>query len=242
MKNYPPVDAVKGKKEDVQAMFNAIAPRYDLLNRILSFGIDRRWRKQTVAMLREEHPARILDVATGTADLAIEAISLDPEKIVGVDISEEMLNVGRQKIEKRGLADRITLRKGDAERLPFSDSQFNAVLVAFGVRNFENLEKGLREIARVLKPGGSLVVLEFSHPRAFPIKQLYHFYGRHVLPRVGRSISKNEGAYQYLPDSIAAFPDGPAFLDLMRTVGFEDLRWKPLTFGIASIYKGTLTH
>ena len=221
-------------------MFDAIAPRYDLLNRILSFGIDRRWRKQTVAMLREEHPARILDVATGTADLAIEALSLDPEKIVGVDISEEMLNVGREKIERMGLTDRITLRKGDAERLPFSDSQFNAVLVAFGVRNFENLDKGLQEIARVLKPGGSLVVLEFSHPRAFPVKQLYNFYGRHILPRVGRSVSKNEGAYQYLPDSIAAFPDGPAFLDRMRAAGFEDLRWKPLTFGIASIYKGTL--
>ncbi|GIV59311.1 bifunctional demethylmenaquinone methyltransferase/2-methoxy-6-polyprenyl-1,4-benzoquinol methylase UbiE [Rhodocaloribacter litoris] len=239
MKNYPPIEQVQGKKEEVQAMFDAIAPRYDLLNRILSFGIDRRWRRQAVAMLREHQPRRILDVATGTADLAIEALSLDPEKVVGVDISDEMLRIGQEKIERLGLADRITLRKGDAERLPFSDSQFDAVLVAFGVRNFENLEQGLRQIARVLRPGGVLVVLEFSRPRRFPVKQLYRFYARHILPRVGRSLSRNEGAYQYLPDSIAAFPDGPHFLDIMEKAGFKDLRWKPLTFGIASLYKGT---
>ncbi|GIV57373.1 MAG: bifunctional demethylmenaquinone methyltransferase/2-methoxy-6-polyprenyl-1,4-benzoquinol methylase UbiE [Bacteroidetes bacterium] len=239
MKNYPPIGEAQGKKEAVQAMFDAIAPRYDLLNRILSFGIDRRWRRQAIEMLREHQPRRILDVATGTADLAIEALTLEPEKVVGVDISEEMLRVGREKIERLGLTDRITLRRGDAERLPFSDAQFDAVLVAFGVRNFENLEQGLRQIARVLRPGGVLVVLEFSHPRRFPVKQLYEFYARHILPRIGSSVSKDEGAYRYLPESIAAFPDGPRFLDIMQQVGFSDLRWKPLTFGIASLYRGT---
>lgn len=239
MKNYPPIGTVKGKKPQVRAMFDAIAPRYDLLNRVLSLGIDRRWRRQAVALLRDAAPARILDVATGTADLAIEALSLDPERVVGVDISEEMLRIGQEKLERRGLTDRITLRKGDAERLPFSDAQFHAVLVAFGVRNFENLEKGLREIRRVLKPGGTLVVLEFSHPRAFPIKQLYAFYGRHLLPRIGRSVSKDEGAYRYLPDSIAAFPDGPDFLEVLKRTGYENRLWKPLTFGIASLYRGT---
>ncbi len=238
MKNYPPIGTVKGKKRQVRAMFDAIAPRYDLLNRVLSMGIDRRWRKQAVALLRTEEPTRILDVATGTGDLAIEALSLNPERVVGIDISDEMLRVGREKLERMGLADRITLRRGDAERLPFSDAQFDAVLVAFGVRNFEDLERGLQEIRRVLKPNGTLVVLEFSHPRAFPVKQLYGFYGRHILPRIGRTVSKDDGAYRYLPDSIAAFPDGPAFLDLLKQAGYHDLSWKPLTFGIASLYKG----
>jgi demethylmenaquinone methyltransferase/2-methoxy-6-polyprenyl-1,4-benzoquinol methylase len=238
MKNYPPIGEVEGKKQQVEEMFDAIAPRYDLLNRILSLGIDRSWRRKAVEMLREESPKRILDVATGTADLAIEALALDPKKIVGVDLSEEMLKIGRQKVEKLGETDRIQLRRGDSERLPFSDKQFDAALVAFGVRNFENLRKGLSEIARVLKPGGTLVVLEFSHPRAFPVKQLYQLYSKHVLPRIGNAVSKNDGAYRYLPDSVAAFPDGDAFLSEMKVAGFTDLRQKPLTFGIASLYKG----
>lgn len=238
MKNYPPIGEVEGKKQQVEEMFDAIAPRYDLLNRILSLGIDRQWRRKAVAMLREDHPKRILDVATGTADLAIEALTLEPKKIVGVDISEEMLKIGRQKIEKLGETDRIQLRRGDSERLPFSDKQFDAALVAFGVRNFENLGKGLSEIARVLKPGGALVVLEFSHPRAFPIKQVYQVYSKHILPRIGNTVSKNDGAYRYLPDSVAAFPDGQAFLKEMEAAGFGDLRQKPLTFGIASLYAG----
>jgi demethylmenaquinone methyltransferase/2-methoxy-6-polyprenyl-1,4-benzoquinol methylase len=238
MKNYPPVGEAAGKKEQVEAMFDAIAPRYDLLNRVLSLGIDQMWRRQAVALLRVEQPKRILDVATGTADLAIQAMGLQPERVVGVDISEAMLQIGREKVETLGLADRITLRRGDSERLPFSDDQFDAVLVAFGVRNFQDLQKGLGEIRRVLRPGGVLVVLEFSKPRAFPVKQAYQFYSRHVLPRIGRLISKNEGAYQYLPDSVAAFPDGEAFLDRLRGVGYRDLHWKPLTFGIASLYKG----
>lgn len=237
-KHFPPVGQVKGKKEQVEAMFDAIAPRYDLLNRILSMGIDQRWRRQAVEMLRQEHPGRILDVATGTADLAIKALSLDPQQVVGVDISEEMLKIGQQKIDRLGLSDRITLRRGDSERLPFSDKQFDAVLVAFGVRNFENLRRGLSEIKRVLKPRGSLVVLEFSHPQHFPVKQLYRFYSKNVLPRIGATVSKNQGAYRYLPESVNAFPDGERFLEEMKMSGFDDLIWKPVTFGIASLYKG----
>ena len=197
--DHPPVGQVEGKKEAVAAMFDAIAPRYDLLNRVLSLGIDQWWRKKAVNLLRDAAPKRILDVATGTADLAIEALRLNPEKIIGVDISEEMLNLGQLKIEQQGLTDKITLRKGDSERLPFSDNQFDATLVAFGVRNFEHLQRGLQEIQRVLKPQGQIVVLEFSHPRTFPIKQVYHFYSRHILPRIGRTLSQHEGAYEYLP-------------------------------------------
>lgn len=239
MKNYPSVGEAEGKAQDVEAMFDAIAPRYDLLNRVLSFGIDVWWRKRAVALLKEENPRRILDVATGTADLALEAQqTLEPEKVVGVDISEEMLAFGRKKIAARGLSDRVVLRTGDAQKLPFSDNQFDAALVAFGVRNFEDLGAGLADMRRVLRPGGSLVVLEFSQPQVFPIKQLYEFYSRHILPRIGRTISQNEGAYQYLPDSVAAFPSGPDFLGRMRAVGYADLQWKPLTFGIASLYYG----
>jgi demethylmenaquinone methyltransferase/2-methoxy-6-polyprenyl-1,4-benzoquinol methylase len=239
MKNYPPVGTVKGKKQRIEAMFDAIAPHYDRLNRILSLGIDQRWRRQAVEMLRPFQPKRILDVATGTADLAIEAMQLRPEKIVGVDIAEEMLERGRTKLATLGYTDTIALRRGDAERLPFSDAQFDAVMVAFGVRNFEDLEGGLREIRRVLKPGGQIIVLEFSRPRVFPIRQLYAFYSRYVLPRLGQAVSKDEGAYQYLPDSIAAFPDGPDFQAVLEKTGYSDTRWKPLTFGIASLYQAT---
>jgi demethylmenaquinone methyltransferase/2-methoxy-6-polyprenyl-1,4-benzoquinol methylase len=238
MSHYPPVGEIEGKKEQVEAMFDAIAPRYDLLNRVLSFGIDQRWRRKAVALLEPERPQRILDVATGTADLAIEALRLNPQKVVGVDIAEEMLRRGREKITQMGLEDRIVLQRGDAEKLPFSDRQFDAVLVAFGVRNFQNLDRGLAEIRRVLRPGGTLVVLEFSKPRAFPVKQVYTFYSRHILPRIGRAVSKNDGAYRYLPDSVAAFPHGEAFLDRMRRAGYHDLTCQPLTFGIASLYTG----
>lgn len=238
MKNYPPVGEALGKKEKVEAMFDAIAPRYDLLNRVLSLGIDRIWRKKAVRMLAGDRPDRILDVATGTADLALEAMRIQPKSIVGVDISEEMLKIGREKIEQRGLSDRITLRRGDSEKLPFSDAQFDAVLVAFGVRNFEDLQKGLAEIRRVLRPGGAIVVLEFSQPHVFPVKQVYSLYSRYVLPRIGGAISKDKGAYQYLPDSVARFPSGPDFLKRMELAGFRSTTWKPLTFGIASLYKG----
>jgi demethylmenaquinone methyltransferase / 2-methoxy-6-polyprenyl-1,4-benzoquinol methylase len=237
----PPIGQVEGKKEQVEAMFDAIAPRYDLLNRLLSFGIDRRWRRRAVETVRRSlggPPRRVLDVATGTADLAIEALRLEPEKVVGVDISEEMLEIGRRKLRGRGLTARIDLRRGDSEHLPFSDGQFDAVMVAFGVRNFEDLQKGLREIRRVLRKGGVLVVLELSKPRRFPFRQGYDFYTRFLLPVVGRLISGDTGAYTYLPESIRAFPDGHDFLRELEAAGFSDNRWEPLTFGVASVYRG----
>ena len=240
MNHHPPVGEVSGKKEEIAAMFDAIAPRYDLLNRVLSGGIDRRWRTKAVNWLKEHEPRRILDIATGTADLAVEAMRLNPEKIVGVDIAEEMLRLGREKLAVLGLDDTITLQTGDAERLPFSDSQFDAALVAFGVRNFENLQRGLQDIRRVLRPGGALVVLEFSRPTRFPIKQAYAFYGRYILPAIGRLVSKDRGAYTYLPESIAAFPDGEYFLNELKEAGFDTVQEQRLTFGIASLYKGIL--
>lgn len=239
-KHHPPVGEVRGKKEQIADMFDAIAPRYDFLNRVLSAGIDRIWRKKAVSWLSEHEPRRILDIATGTADLAIEALRLNPEKVVGVDIAEEMLNRGREKLRRLQLDDRIQLQQGDAERLPFSDSQFDAALVAFGVRNFEALQKGLRDIYRVLKPEGTLVILEFSRPVSFPVKQLYGFYGRYVLPLVGRFFSKNSGAYRYLPESISVFPDGEDFLNELRDAGYVEVKEQRLSFGIASLYKGTV--
>lgn len=239
MSNPPPIGEVEGKAERVEQMFDAIAPRYDLLNRVLSLGIDQRWRTQAIRLLEADRPARVLDVATGTADLAIKAERLlHPRRVVGVDLSAEMLRIGREKIRQKGLTARITLEQADAEALPFPDNAFDAALVAFGVRNFEDLGAGLQDIARVLRPGGTLVVLEFSHPRRTPIKQLYRFYSTHILPRIGGALSSNSGAYRYLPESVAAFPDGPDFLARMEAAGYCDLLWKPLTFGIASLYRG----
>ena len=239
----PPPGQAAGKAADVEAMFDAIAPRYDLLNRVLSFGIDRGWRKKAVAMLREglagRTPDRLLDVATGTADLAVEALSLGPREVVGVDISDGMLAVGRDKVSARGLDGRITLVQGDAAALPFEPASFDGALVAFGVRNFESLEAGLAGIRRVLRPGAPLVVLEFSHPTAFPVKQGYAFYSRHVLPRVGRAVSGHGEAYEYLPESVALFPDGADFLTVMQRAGYKSTVARPLTFGIASLYRGT---
>lgn len=222
-------------------MFDAIARRYDFLNRLLSAGIDRRWRKRAVETLRPDNPKLVLDVATGTADLAVQAMVLDPERVLGVDLSQEMLAVGREKVEALGLQDRIELSQADAENLPFDDGTFDAALVAFGVRNFGDLGGGLREMCRVLKPGAGAVVLEFSHPTSFPIKQMYELYSRRVLPRVGSAISGDSGAYRYLPESVAAFPDGEAFLTRMRDAGFTETRAERLTFGVASIYFGRAT-
>jgi demethylmenaquinone methyltransferase/2-methoxy-6-polyprenyl-1,4-benzoquinol methylase len=239
MTHRPPIGEVDGKAEHVEQMFDSIAPRYDLLNRVLSLGIDQRWRTQAIRLLEPDEPRRIVDVATGTADLAIKAERLlHPREVVGVDLSAEMLRFGREKLDRRGLTPRVTLQQADAETLPFAEGDFDAALVAFGVRNFEDLDAGLQEIARVLRPGGALVVLEFSHPRQAPIKQLYRFYSRHILPRIGGAISQNNGAYQYLPESVAAFPDGPDFLARMEAAGYRDLLWQPLTFGVASLYKG----
>jgi demethylmenaquinone methyltransferase/2-methoxy-6-polyprenyl-1,4-benzoquinol methylase len=237
----PPPGPADGKREQVEAMFDEIAPRYDLLNRVLSFGIDVWWRKRAVRLLGEAlrgRPHRLLDVATGTADLAIEALTLRPEQVVGVDISEGMLQLGREKLARKGLSNQVTLVQADSAALPFEDGHFDGALVAFGVRNFENLRAGLAEMHRVLRPGAPLVVLEFSHPRAFPVKQAYEAYSKHVLPRIGRTISKSEEAYTYLPESVALFPDGEAFLAELRAVGFTETTDVPLTFGVVSLYRG----
>jgi len=237
--DHPPIGEVDGKAEAVEDMFDAVAPRYDLLNRVLSAGIDRYWRRRAVRMLQDEQPRRVLDVATGTADLALRIErTLHPRETVGVDLSTEMLTRGREKIAQAGLSPRISLLKADAAALPFDDETFDAAFVAFGVRNFEDLDAGLSDIRRVLRPGGTLVVLEFSQPRAFPIKQLYNWYSHHVLPRIGGVLSPDQGAYEYLPNSVAAFPDGTDFLQRMADVGYTDLEWTPLTFGIASLYRG----
>ncbi len=237
----PPIGQAEGKREHVEAMFDDIAPRYDLLNRVLSMGIDTWWRKRAIAFLGEallNQPHALLDVATGTGDLAIESLALNPGKVIGVDISEGMLRLGREKIEDKNLSDRIQLHRGDSADLPCADDHFDGAMVAFGVRNFENLQAGLADIRRVLKPGAPFVVLEFSHPTAFPIKRTYELYSRHVLPRIGRAISRNKEAYSYLPESVAAFPDGQAFLKSMDAVGFLETVAKPLTFGVVSLYRG----
>ena len=237
--NHPPIGEAEGKAEAVEDMFDAVAPRYDLLNRVLSAGIDRYWRSRAVRTLRGEQPRRVLDVATGTADLALRIQrTLHPRETVGIDLSTKMLDRGRTKVERRGLSSRISLQKADAAALPFDDASFDAAFVAFGVRNFEDLNAGLDDIRRVLRPGAALVVLEFSTPRTFPIKQLYAWYSRHVLPRIGGMLSPDQGAYEYLPSSVAAFPDGADFLRRMAQVGYVDLEWVPLTFGIASLYTG----
>ncbi len=241
MPNHPPIGEVEGKAAAIEDMFDAIAPRYDLLNRLLSFGIDRYWRTRAVRLLADEQPTRVLDVATGTADLAIKAErTLHPREVVGVDLSAEMLDYGREKLDRLGLSSRVSLVQGDAADPPFPDDHFDAGLVAFGVRNFEDLEAGLRGIGRVLRPGAPLVVLEFSRPRTTPIKQLYAWYNENVLPRIGGALSPDGSAYEYLPNSVAAFPDGPDFLVRMSESGYEDLLWEPLTFGIASLYRGVV--
>ncbi len=228
-----------GKKEQVAKMFNNISPKYDLLNHLLSLGIDIRWRKKAIKLLKSSDPKTILDVATGTADFAIEAISLHPENIVGVDISDGMLEIGKEKINKKGLADIISLENGDSENLRFSDNIFDAVIVAFGVRNFENLENGLANMHRVLKTGGKVVILEFSKPTSFPFKQLYNFYFKSILPIIGNVISKDNAAYTYLPESVQAFPQGSKFLEILTNIGFNQSECIPLTFGICSIYTAT---
>lgn len=228
--------APEKKKEQIRQMFNSIAHRYDFLNHFLSLGIDRLWRKRLVKIVRSFKPRLILDVATGTADLAIELALINPEKITGVDISEKMLEFGQEKLVKLKLDQKIILKHNDAEKLPFSDKSFDLATVAFGVRNFENLQKGLREINRVLIADGNIAVLEFTMPSYFPVKQLYKFYFRFLLPRLGRWISRDSGAYSYLPESVETFPHGKAFAAELETAGFRAVKTYPLTFGIASIY------
>ena len=217
-------------------MFDDISPKYDFLNHFLSFGIDKLWRRKLVKMLGNHNPESVLDVATGTGDLAIAIAGLKPRKIVGIDISGKMLDVGRKKITGLGLDDLITLRVADAEKIPFSDNSFHAITVAFGVRNYGDLRLGLAEMRRVLRPGGVMMILEFSHPRTFPMKQLYGIYSRYIIPLLGRTVSKNSQAYQYLPDSVAAFPSGDDFVAILNETGLKNARYITLSNGIASIY------
>jgi demethylmenaquinone methyltransferase/2-methoxy-6-polyprenyl-1,4-benzoquinol methylase len=226
------------KKEQVAKMFDKISKKYDFLNHFLSMGIDILWRKKSIRILKKYPIEHLLDVATGTGDFALEALALSPKKIYGVDISEGMLAVGKEKIKKLGKDNIITLEKGDSENLRFEDNTFDAVIVAFGVRNFENLSKGIEEIRRVLKPNGVLLVLEFSQPRVFPFKQLYNFYFNNVLPTIGKMVSKDDSAYTYLPESVKAFPSSEKFLELLQKVGFKNTKWHSLTLGISSIYIG----
>lgn len=226
------------KKQQVRLMFNNIAPRYDFLNHFLSAGIDYRWRKEAIKIIGQKQPKSILDVATGTGDLAITALKIHPEKITGIDIAEDMLEVGKNKLKEKDPNHIISFEKGDSENLRFEDDNFDTVMVAFGVRNFENLEKGLSEMYRVLNKDGLIMILEFSKPKSFPIKQLYAFYFKYILPSLGRMISGDQAAYTYLPESVGEFPDGENFLNILQKVGFKQVSHKPLTFGIATIYTG----
>ncbi len=226
------------KKENVAGMFNRIARYYDFLNHFLSLNRDVIWRKKAIDELISDRHKTILDVATGTGDLAIEASRLTPVRIIGIDISENMLELAREKISKRQLSHIIEIQKGDSENLSFADESFDAVTVAFGVRNFENLEKGLSEMLRVLKKGGRVVILEFSMPSNFPVKQIFSFYFRNILPLVGKIISRDAFAYRYLPNSVKEFPYGKDFIDMLKRVGFSSLVQKPLSLGICSIYTG----
>ncbi|MCE7923739.1 MAG: bifunctional demethylmenaquinone methyltransferase/2-methoxy-6-polyprenyl-1,4-benzoquinol methylase UbiE [Haliscomenobacteraceae bacterium CHB4] len=235
-----PYGSGDSKKAEVERMFDNIAPKYDLLNRVLSLGIDVRWRKRALDYLKTAQPQSILDVATGTADVAIMAARiLKPAKITGIDIANQMLDLGRLKIKKEDLEQVITLETGDSENLRFAGNSFDAVTVAFGVRNFENLEKGLAEMLRVLRPGGRVVILEFSRPRIFPFKQLYNSYFKYVLPAIGRLTSRDIRAYTYLFESVQAFPEGDDFLNILTKIGYQNPVCERLTLGICSIYSAT---
>ncbi|MES2653854.1 MAG: bifunctional demethylmenaquinone methyltransferase/2-methoxy-6-polyprenyl-1,4-benzoquinol methylase UbiE [Bacteroidota bacterium] len=234
-----PYQTQSSKKEQVAEMFNNISGTYDFLNHFLSLGIDIIWRKKAIKELKAINPQVMLDVATGTGDFAFESISiLKPAKIIGVDISEGMLAVAEKKIKERNLSDIFSVQLGDSEGLNFENDTFDAITVAFGVRNYENLEKGLADMLRVLKPNGKIVILEFSKPRKFPIKQGYNFYFKYITPFFGRLFSKDKQAYTYLPESVAAFPDGATFTALMEKVGYKNTKHRPLTFGISAIYTG----
>ena len=239
MKVTPYEHSSDSKKQQIEQMFDNISPKYDFLNRSLSLGIDVWWRKKMMRELKGNALNQVLDIATGTADVALATSKLKPNSIIGVDISEGMLAVGRIKVEKKGLSSLIKLQKADSENLPFSENQFDAITVAFGVRNFEHLSKGLDEMCRVLKPGGKLVILEFSRPRIFPVKQLYDFYFRYFCPWWGKVVSKDNSAYKYLYDSVSAFPEGEQFLSIANQSGFKQLKAQRLTFGIVSLYTAT---
>lgn len=235
----PYKDSNLGKKEQVAQMFDTISGNYDGLNRVISFGIDLKWRKKVLAIVANQNPTTVLDIATGTGDLAILMTKTSAKSIIGLDISAGMLSVGRQKIEKQQLSHKIEMVLGDSEKMPFADNSFDAITVAFGIRNFENLETGLAEILRVLKPGGVFVVLETSVPVQTPFKQGYHFYSKNILPLIGKFFSKDQTAYQYLSDSAAVFPFGEALNNILRKIGFIEVKAMPQTFGVATIYSAT---
>ena len=235
----PYLEKEGSKKEQVTKMFDSIAHSYDFLNHFLSLGIDIIWRKRAVKEIASISPKQILDIATGTGDLAIECARLNPDKIIGVDISNNMLNVGRTKILKRGLDSLIDMQNGDSENLSFEDNKFDAITSGFGVRSFENLDKGLSELYRVLNNNGKIAILEPSEPKRFPFKQVYLIYFNTLLPFLGKIFSKDSSAYTYLPNSVAAFPSGDKFVEKLTKAGFKDAKHTPLTFGIAALYTGT---
>ncbi|WP_163397940.1 bifunctional demethylmenaquinone methyltransferase/2-methoxy-6-polyprenyl-1,4-benzoquinol methylase UbiE [Flavobacterium fluviatile] len=235
----PYKNSTLGKKEQVAQMFDTISGNYDNLNRVISFGIDVKWRKKVLKIVSSSKPKIILDIATGTGDLAILMAQSNAEKIIGLDISAGMLEVGRKKIEEKKLSDRIELILGDSENIPFEDNYFDAITVGFGVRNFENLEKGFAEILRVLKPNGVFVILETSVPDKTPYKQGYRFYTKNILPVIGKLFSKDTSAYGYLSESAAAFPYGEALNNILRKIGFIDVVAMPQTFGVATLYSAS---
>lgn len=235
----PYKDSQANKKVQVTKMFDTISNEYDGLNRVISFGIDIKWRKKVVDIIAKTHPKRILDIATGTGDLAINLAQTEAQEIIGLDISDGMLEVGRKKITAKNLNDKIKMTLGDSENLPFEDHSFDAITVAFGVRNFEDLEKGLSEILRVLKPNGTFVILETSVPIKTPFKQGYKFYSKYILPAIGKVFSKDRVAYSYLSESASVFPYGEALNNILRQTGFNNVKDLPQTFGVATIYTAT---
>lgn len=235
----PYKDSELGKKEQVAQMFDTISGNYDGLNRVISFGIDVKWRKKVLKLVADTDPDTILDIATGTGDLALLMTQTNATKIIGLDISAGMLDVGRQKITARNLDSKIEMVLGDSENIPYDEATFDAITVAFGVRNFETLDKGLAEILRVLKPGGIFVILETSVPEKFPFKQGYQFYSRNILPLIGKMFSKDDSAYQYLSDSASVFPYGIALNNILQKIGFVNVIAMPQTFGVATIYSAS---
>lgn len=231
-----PYNTEKSKKEEVAQMFNNISGKYDFLNHFFSMGIDKRWRKKVINALKPLSPKVILDIATGTGDFAIAALKLNPDKVIGIDISTGMLDKGREKIKKINQYPKIELLEGDSENIQFNNDYFDAITVGFGVRNFENLKKGLAEMLRVLKPGGQAMILEFSKPKKFPVKQFFGFYSKRIMPFFGRKISKDARAYAYLPESVQAFPEGEEMKQILLEVGFKNVDIRLVSGGIATIY------
>ena len=233
-----PYNTDKSKKEEVTEMFDNISAKYDFLNHFLSLGIDHIWRRKAVKKLQQLKPKRILDLATGTGDFAIALLALKPTQVIGMDISPGMLSVGKKKMHSKKVEHIIDMQLGDSENMPFEEGYFDAITVGFGVRNFENLEKGLLEMLRVTRKGGKIIILEFSKPKRFPIKQAFGFYSRFIIPFFGKRISKDEKAYAYLPESVAAFPEGKAFTDILSKLGYKQVDATLVSGGIATIYSG----